>query len=153
MGFLNPSPVKALWTPALRQSSVGFGHPRFSCRHSHGLCVSVNLGGFCRSNCWHLRGVYSTRHEQQPVGPIPGAWLVSVCLPGCSAPWVSLPGSSSLLQGGQWGSRAIGAGFVLLTGSCCAMMIYVSSGNLLFMITRCADRIYLVQEFAFCNRA
>jgi len=33
------------------------------------------------------------------------------------------------------------------------MMIYVSAGSLLFMITRCADHIYLVQEFAFCNRA
>lgn len=30
-------------------------------------------------------------------------------------------------------------------------MIYVSAGNLLFMITRCADHIYLAQEFAFCK--
>lgn len=62
---------------------------------------------------------------------------------------VRLPcSSSSSVRAGQRGSRALGAGFVLLTGSRCAMMIYVSAGSLLFMITRCADRIYLVQEFA-----
>lgn len=110
------------------------------------LCWCVNLGATCRSNCWHLRVVYSTSIQQAP-------FLVVLwhCVLGCLAPGASLPGSSSSVQWGQWGSRAFGAEFVLLTGSCCALMIYVSAGSLLFMITRCADRIYFVQEFAFRN--
>lgn len=37
---------------------------RFSCKCVLGLCWCVNLGASYRSNCWHLRVVYSTSIQQ-----------------------------------------------------------------------------------------